>query len=103
MLFYKHLSLLIFYSDSRSRNSRLEMPLRKLNRNIEHMEKEILKKITELENLHYEFKQFKENWNIQASSYINFPEKDLLANMESIKVKAELVTLREYVGKLLLI
>ena len=75
--------------------------MRKLYRNMDNFEKEVLKKIAYLENIHVEFKRFKDDWKIQASPYINFPEKDLLANMESVKVKAELVMLREYIGKLL--
>ncbi|VDI17144.1 Hypothetical predicted protein [Mytilus galloprovincialis] len=87
-----------FLEDSRSRNSGIEMPLRKLNRNIDYLVSDIESHNSELEKIHTKFTSFKVEWLEQSKKYTNISESVLVSSIEAPQISSELDSLREYIG-----
>ncbi|CAG2220570.1 unnamed protein product [Mytilus edulis] len=86
-----------FLEDSRSRNSGIEMPLRKLNRNIDYLVSDIKSHNSELEKIQTQFTSFKVEWLEQSKLYVNIPESVIVSSIEAPQIASELASLREYI------
>ncbi|XP_063443246.1 uncharacterized protein LOC134723613 [Mytilus trossulus] len=86
-----------FLEDSRSRNSGIEMPLRKLNRNIDYLVSDIKSHTSELEKIQIQFTSFKVEWLKQSKLYVNIPESVLFSSIEAPQIASELANLRDYI------
>ncbi|CAG2252437.1 unnamed protein product [Mytilus edulis] len=84
-----------YLEDARSKNSTLEMPLRKLARSCGKLDQDVDQKMAEIEGLSVQFSRFKKNWNDQAAPYYETPLITMLAHVEEAKVHAELNRLKK--------
>ncbi|XP_076075929.1 uncharacterized protein LOC143046716 [Mytilus galloprovincialis] len=86
-----------FLEDSRSRNSGIEMPLRKLNRSIDYLVSDIKSHNIELEKIQTQFTSFKVEWLGQSKLYVNIPESVIVSSIEAPQIASELASLRDYI------
>ncbi|XP_063415543.1 uncharacterized protein LOC134697295 [Mytilus trossulus] len=86
-----------YLEDARSKNSTLEMPLRRLARSCGKLDQDVDQKMAEIEGLSVQFSRFKKNWNNEAAPYYETPLITMLAHVEETKVHAELNRLKKFI------
>ena len=74
------------------------MPIRKLSRQCGYVSTELTEKLEQIGKLYDEFQDFKERWRTESSAFVHVHENELLENVETMKVQAELAMLKDYIG-----
>ncbi|CAC5391472.1 unnamed protein product [Mytilus coruscus] len=88
-----------YLEDARSKNSTLEMPLRRLARSCWKLDQDVDQKVAEIKGLSSQVSCFKNDWNNQAAPYYGTPLTTMLGHVEEAKIHYELKRLKMFIGK----
>ncbi|XP_052077307.1 uncharacterized protein LOC127715310 [Mytilus californianus] len=86
-----------YLEDCRSKNSIIEMPLRRLARSCGKLVKDVDQQMVEINELSSQFSRFKKDWKQQATPYNEISLSKMLANVEEAKIHAELKKLKMFI------
>ncbi|CAC5370055.1 unnamed protein product [Mytilus coruscus] len=86
-----------FLEDCRSKNSIIEMPLRRLARSCGKLIEDVDQQMVEINGLSSQFSRFKNDWKHQATPYVEIPLSKMLAHVEEAKIHAELKRLKMFI------
>ncbi|CAC5379134.1 unnamed protein product [Mytilus coruscus] len=88
---------LLIAEDCRSKNSIIEMPLRRLARSCGKLVKDVDQQMVEINGLSSQFSRSKKDWNHQTAPYNEVPLSKMLAHVEEAKIHAELKKLKMFI------